>query len=51
MVSEEGECTWQTHGDVTEHSHNLVDIDVGVSSEVREVVNTDMESMVEQPSN
>ena len=51
MVSEEGECTRYTHGDVAEYSHHLVDVDIGVSSKVGEVMNTAVESMVEQPSN
>ena len=47
MVSEEGECTRYTHGDVAEYSHHLVDVDIGVSSKVGEVMNTAVESMVE----
>ena len=40
MVSKEGERAGQSHGDVAERGHDFVDVDVGVPSEVGEVVDT-----------
>ncbi len=50
VVSKEGERAGQSHGDVAERGHDFVDVDVGVPSEVGEVVDTAVQGVVEQSS-
>ena len=50
VVSKEGEGAGQSHGDVAERGHDFVDVDVGVPSEVGEVVDTAVQGVVEQSS-
>ena len=47
MVSKKGERTGQSHWDVAQGGHDFVDVDVGVSAEVGEVVDTAVQGVVE----
>ena len=50
MILSERDCTRYSDGDVTDDRHDLVEKKVGVATEMREIVNADMQGVVEQSS-
>ena len=48
MVLPEGDCAGYSDGDVADDRHDLIEEEVGVAAEVREIVDADVQSVVEQ---
>lgn len=48
MVLPEGDCAGYSDGDVADHRHDLIEEEVGVAAEVREIVDADVQGVVEQ---
>lgn len=47
MVLPEGDCAGYSDGDVADDRHHLIEEEVGVAAEVREIVDADVQGVVE----